>query len=101
MAAPSSWPSSKRPARRRVSFSSSCRRAAPSSTARLASRTYREEFYDCSTATPTVAGFAQELRDWEHTYNHIRPHQALGYLTPAEFLANLNAAQPREELSRT
>lgn len=66
-----------------------------------ANRTYREEFYDCSDATPTVAGFAEDLRDWEHTYNHIRPHQALGYLTPAQFLANHNAAQPQEELSRT
>ena len=23
---------------------------------------------------------------WEHTYNTVRPHQALGYLTPAQFL---------------
>jgi putative transposase len=66
-----------------------------------ANRTYREELYDCSTATPTVAGLAIELREWEHTYNHIRPHQALGYLTPAQFLATLNAAKPQEGLSRT
>ena len=26
------------------------------------------------------------LRAWETTYNTVRPHQALGYLTPAEFL---------------
>lgn len=52
-----------------------------------ANRTYREEFYNCSNATPTVAGFAAQLRRWEHRYNHIRPHQALGFLTPAEFLA--------------
>jgi hypothetical protein len=25
------------------------------------------------------------LRDWEYIYNQIRPHQALGYLTPLEF----------------
>jgi transposase InsO family protein len=29
------------------------------------------------------------LRDWEHVYNTVRPHQALGYLTPAEYLASL------------
>ena len=52
-----------------------------------ANRTYREEFYNCSDATPTVAGFASHLRRWEHTYNHLRPHQSLGQLTPAEFLA--------------
>lgn len=62
-----------------------------------ANRTYREEFYNCSTATPTVAGFQNDLRAWTHTYNHIRPHQALGYLSPAEFLAQL---KNREELSQ-
>ena len=66
-----------------------------------ANRTYREEFYDCSDATPTVAGFAHDLRRWEHTYNHIRPHQALGYLTPAQFLTNYYANYPTEALSRT
>jgi transposase InsO family protein len=29
------------------------------------------------------------LRDREATYNTVRPHQALGYLTPAEYLASL------------
>jgi transposase InsO family protein len=66
-----------------------------------ANRTYREEFYDCSTATPTVAGFQADLRQWEHIYNHVRPHQALGYLTPAEFLAAFNAIHTQEEVSRT
>ena len=66
-----------------------------------ANRTYREEFYDCSTATPTVAGFKADLRDWEHTYNHIRPHQSLGQLTPAQFLATFNANHQQEDLSRT
>lgn len=27
----------------------------------------------------------QTLKKWEHIYNYIRPHQALGYLTPMEF----------------
>jgi putative transposase len=54
-----------------------------------ANRTHTEEFYECSTAEPTVAALGVELRAWEHIYNHIRPHQALGYLTPAEFLASL------------
>lgn len=65
-------------------------------------RTHREEFYDCSTATPTVAGFAPALRRWERIYNHVRPHQALGYLTPAQFLRNWAAANTpqREELSQ-
>jgi len=24
--------------------------------------------------------------EWNHEYNHVRPHQSLGYLTPMEFL---------------
>lgn len=66
-----------------------------------ANRTYKEEFYDCSNATPTVVGFRSHLRYWEHIYNTIRPHQALDYLTPAEFLADWNATHPLEEVSRT
>lgn len=27
----------------------------------------------------------QAIRKWEYIYNYIRPHQALGYLTPMEF----------------
>ena len=66
-----------------------------------ANRTFKDEFYDCSSALPTVRDFAADLLRWEHVYNHIRPHQALGYLTPAEFLANWNATHPQEDLSRT
>jgi len=31
-------------------------------------------------------GLNQALLKWEKVYNTIRPHQALGYLTPLEFL---------------
>lgn len=27
-------------------------------------------------------------REWKHDYNHVRPHSALGYRTPAEFAAS-------------
>ena len=33
-----------------------------------------------------VAALNQELLAWEHTYNTIRPHQALAYLTPHQFV---------------
>lgn len=68
-----------------------------------ANRTYREEFYNCSTATPTVAGFRGDLRRYEDFYNNTRPHQALAYKTPAEFLASPTPAPTteKENLSRT
>ena len=53
-----------------------------------ANRTYGEEVYDCSSAELTVAALGQELHRGERICNHIRPHQALRYLTPAEFLAS-------------
>jgi len=28
----------------------------------------------------------RELRQWEKIYNTVRPHQALGYLNPLQFL---------------
>ena len=42
-----------------------------------------------TTAEPELEAFQVELRAWETVYNTIRPHQALGYLTPAEYLASV------------
>ncbi len=54
-----------------------------------ANRTHTEEFYEVTTAEPDLEAFQIELRAWEIVYNTIRPHQALGYLTPAEYLASV------------
>lgn len=56
-----------------------------------ANRTWREEFYACTTAASTVSAFAAAARAWETVYNTIRPHQALAYQTPAEWLATWQA----------
>jgi putative transposase len=57
--------------------------------AERANRTHTEEFYEVTDVEPDLAPLAAGLADWERVYNHIRPHQALGYLTPAEFLASI------------
>jgi putative transposase len=49
-------------------------------------RTDREEFYACTAAEPRLDALQPALRAYEETYNTIRPHQALGYLTPQEYL---------------
>ncbi len=54
-----------------------------------ANRTHTEEFYEVTDAEPELEAFQAELRAWETVYNTIRPHQALGYLTPAEYLASI------------
>jgi putative transposase len=59
-------------------------------------RTHTEEFYEWSTAHPSLAGLTPALREWETVYNSVRPHQALEYLTPTEYLADL---QRKEEVS--
>lgn len=52
-----------------------------------ANRTHTEEFYEITPCSLPIAQFNRELQDWERTYNTVRPHQALGYLTPQQFLA--------------
>jgi putative transposase len=54
-----------------------------------ANRTHTEEFYEVSPCRWTLSHLNEQLLVWEKTYNSIRPHQALGYLTPAEFLQQI------------
>jgi transposase InsO family protein len=54
-----------------------------------ANRTHTEEFYEVTELEWTVAAVNRQLRQWERTYNTIRPHQALDYRTPREFLQDL------------
>lgn len=51
-----------------------------------ANRTHTEEFYEVTESAWTVEKLNQELLEWEKIYNTIRPHQALRYLTPLQFL---------------
>jgi len=51
-----------------------------------ANRTHTEEFYQVTPYSLELRTLNRELRLWERTYNTVRPHQALGYLTPAQFL---------------
>jgi transposase InsO family protein len=52
-----------------------------------ANRTHTEEFYEITPFSLPITELNRELRAWEQTYNTVRPHQALGYLTPLEFLS--------------
>jgi transposase InsO family protein len=54
-----------------------------------ANRTHTEEFYEVTDEILEPDAIREALLDWEWTYNTIRPHQALGYLTPAEYLASI------------
>jgi putative transposase len=63
-----------------------------------ANRTHTEEFYEVTAAEGSLADLRPALRAWETTYNTIRPHQALGYLTPAEYLARWRTEHPGLEM---
>ncbi len=51
-----------------------------------AQRTHTEEFYEVTEANFEIQELNQALLEWEKVYNTVRPHQALGYLTPQQFL---------------
>jgi transposase InsO family protein len=51
-----------------------------------AQRTHTEEFYQVTACSLEMKKLNRELRQWEKIYNTVRPHQALGYLTPQQFL---------------
>jgi transposase InsO family protein len=51
-----------------------------------ANRTHSEEFYQVTPCSLEMKKLNRELRRWEKIYNTFRPHQALGYLTPQQFL---------------
>ena len=64
-----------------------------------AQRTHTEEFYAVYEGDLEVQPLNRGLREWERVYNWVRPHQALGYLTPAQFLAR-SATSPAPAKSR-
>lgn len=49
-------------------------------------RTHTEEFYEVTEVPWDLPALNEQLRAWETVYNTIRPHQALGYLTPLEYI---------------
>lgn len=49
--------------------------------------THRREFWECYADDLDLPTLQAARRAWEHEYHEVRPHQALGYHTPAEFLA--------------
>jgi len=50
-------------------------------------RTHNEEFYEVHADSDQPPVLNRQLRRWERTYNCVRPHQSLAYLTPLEFVA--------------
>jgi len=61
-----------------------------------AHRTHTEEFYEVTDSSFNLGELRAELLEWERTYNTVRPHQSLNYLTPLEFLQCYNKNDGKE-----
>jgi transposase InsO family protein len=57
--------------------------------------TRREEFYQVITDNWNASHLNSRLRRWPRIYNTVRPHKALGCLTPHEFLER-RRSQPKK-----
>ena len=64
-----------------------------------AQRTHTEEFYEVTHTSFEILELNQALLKWQEVYNTIRPHQALGYLTPKEFLERYQQNRRKEKVS--
>jgi len=51
-----------------------------------AQRTHTEEFYEVTDTSFEMPELNRSLLKWEGVYDTVRPNQALGYLTPQEYL---------------
>jgi len=58
-------------------------------------RTHREEFYDVQDVDLNLEGHNRQLEVWAYTYNYIRPHQSLDYLTPYEYYRQWKKSHPQ------
>ena len=45
----------------------------------------QREFYSKGNTGSDIKATQKRLSEWEYTWNYIRPHQSLGYLTPEEY----------------
>ncbi len=62
-----------------------------------AHRTHNEEFYEVVSTDWSLPQLNRQLRTWETIYNTVRPHQALGYLTPQQFLTHWKSKRKEPE----
>ena len=62
-----------------------------------AHRTHNEEFYEIAPTDWSLPQLNRQLRNWETIYNTVRPHQALDYLTPQQFLTQWKSNRKEPE----
>ena len=63
-----------------------------------ANRTHAEEFYEVTDTEFDIPSLNTALRQWEMIYNTVRPHQALHYLTPHNYLMQNYSINGKEKV---
>jgi transposase InsO family protein len=63
------------------------------------SRTHNEEFYEVQAESDQVPTLNRQLLGGEKTYNCVRPHQSLAYLTPLEFITQMETQPTKGKVS--
>ncbi|MCG2815237.1 MAG: integrase core domain-containing protein, partial [Candidatus Aminicenantes bacterium] len=58
-----------------------------------------EEFYEVEDIGVEMEEHNRQLEEWDKTYNTIRPHQSLDYLTPAEYYQRWIETHPQLSVS--
>lgn len=61
-------------------------------------RTHTEEFYEVTDCEFEMTPLNKALADWEMIYNVTRPHQALDYLTPHQYLMQNYSVNGKEKV---
>ena len=56
----------------------------------------RTEFWNLYEGNLTVKEAGPALAEYQHFYNHVRPHYALDLLTPREYLRQYRPAEPAQ-----
>ena len=64
-----------------------------------ANKTHRVEFYEVEDIGLKMEEHNKQLEEWDKVYNHIRPHQSLDYLTPAEYYQGWLKTHPQPAVS--
>jgi transposase InsO family protein len=64
-----------------------------------ANKTHRVEFYEVEDIGLKMEEHNKQLEEWDKVYNHIRPHQSLDYLTPAEYYQGWLETHPQPSVS--
>lgn len=53
----------------------------------------KREFYQQGNVCSILEVMQRKIKEWEDIWNNVRPHQALNYLTPAEYLWKLQTSR--------